>query len=291
MSEELATTDRILEMATAEEARLADIGIGASTALAKTEVEAQLSAAHQYPRSIARFLRDAISMATITQEVAESCIYTLPRGGKPITGPSVRLAEIAASSYGNLQIGGRVIDVDEKEIIAQGAAWDMERNLRCTIEVRRRIIGKTGQRYNDDMIGVTGAAATSIALRNAIFRVVPRAYIDTVYVKARETAVGNQKTLSVRREQILQRFEKLGVNRERIFERLEKRGIEDISLDDLEVLIGIGTAIKNGEVTIDKEFPEPASAPAEPSQDGKRISLGRKKTKHTDNSERQPGED
>ena len=76
----------------------------------------------------------------------------------------------------------------------------------------------------------TGNAAASIALRNAIFRVVPRAYIDGVYEKARQVAVGDAKTLGERRESLLQRFEKLGVTRDRVFARLEKRGIDDVYL-------------------------------------------------------------
>jgi hypothetical protein len=69
--------------------------------LNRSEVEAQLDAAHKYPRQIKRFLNEAITLATLTRDVAESCIYALPRGGKTIAGPSVRLAEICASAYGN----------------------------------------------------------------------------------------------------------------------------------------------------------------------------------------------
>src|SRR5579872_4963852 len=95
----------------------------AMSAIVRSEVEAQLDAAHKYPRSITTFLQDAITLATTSQEIAESCMYSLPRGGKFITGPSVRLAEICASAYGNLQFGARVIDAEEKEVVAQGAAW------------------------------------------------------------------------------------------------------------------------------------------------------------------------
>ena len=49
-------------------------------------------------------------MATIDAEVAGSCFYKLSRGGKTIEGPSVRLAEIVASAWGNLKFGARIID-------------------------------------------------------------------------------------------------------------------------------------------------------------------------------------
>ena len=227
----------------------------------RSEIQAQLDAAHRYPRKQSAFLAEAITLATISQQVAESCIYALPRGGKAIAGPSVRLAEICASSWGNLQVGARVIDVEEKEVVAQGVAWDMEKNTRISVEARRRITNKWGKRYDDDMITVTGAAAMSIALRNAVFRIVPRALVDAVYEKVREVAVGDARTLAARREDVVGRLQKMGVPAERIFPRVGGAKIEDIGLDELEVLIGLGTRIKQKESTIDEAFPLPDTTP------------------------------
>lgn len=231
------------------------VEMGAVAVLTRSEVTAQLDAAHKYPRQIKRFLNEAMTLATLSRDVAESCIYALPRGGKTIAGPSVRLAEICASAYGNLHVAARILDAEEKEVVAQGVAWDLERNLRVTVEARRRITNKSGRRYDDDMITVTGAAAGSIALRNAIFRVVPRAYVDTIYAKVREVAVGNATTLADRRHEVVQRLQKIGVPVERIFARVGKKAIEDVGLDELEVLIGLGTSIKNKETNIDEAFP------------------------------------
>lgn len=243
--------------------------------LNRSEVEAQLDAAHKYRRSVTRFIAEAVTLATITQEVAESCIYSLPRDGKIIAGPSVRLAEICASSYGNLHVGARIVDETETQIVAHGVAWDLEKNLKITVETRRRITNRAGRRFSDDMITVTGNAAASIALRNAIFRVIPRAYVDSIYAKVREVAVGNQRTLASKREDVVARLQKIGVPRERIFARVGKNGIEDIGLEELEILIGLGTAIKDGEQSIDKAFPPvEEAAPALPAaEEGKRISL------------------
>lgn len=285
------TADAIAALAQEDDAK--EIVTTSAVELARNETMAQLDAAHRYKRSVSRFLNEATTLATLSQEIAESCIYSLPRGGKMITGPSVRLAEICASAYGNLQIGARVVDEEDKNIVAQGAAWDMEKNLRCTIEVKRRITNKYGKRYDDDMVTVTGNAACSIALRNAIFRVIPKAYIQGVYETARTVAVGDAKTLSTRREQILARFEKLEVPRDRVLLRLGKSGADDIDLSDLELLIGLGTAIKNGDTTIDEAFPVAAPAPAAPEQDGKRIKMGAKKgaPEPQPEPEREPGID
>lgn len=228
---------------------------------ARSEIESQLDAAHRYPRSVQRFMKEAVGLACLTRPVAESCIYALPRGGKVISGPSVRLAEICASAYGNLHVAARVLGAEDREVVAQGVAWDLEKNLRVTVEARRRITNKKGVRFDDDMITMTGNAAGSIALRNAIFRVVPRAYIDAIYAKVREVAVGNASTLAGRRAEVVERLQKIGVPIERIFPRVEKIGIDDVGLAELEVLIGLGTAIKDGKMPIDEAFP-PLPGPA-----------------------------
>lgn len=294
----MSNVDPIMAMIEAEDDESngisVDAGIGA--AIVRSEVDAQITAAHKYPRSIGRFLKESITLATMTQEIAESCLYTLPRAGKNIAGPSVRLAEIMASTYGNLHIGTRVVDETDREIVAQGVCWDLQANLRVSVEARRRITDKHGRKYNEDMVIVTGAAASSIALRNAIFRVVPRSFVMEVYNRARKVAVGDASTLADRRADILGRLQKLGVSQERVLARLEKRSVEDVGLEDLEILIGLGTAIKNGESKLDDVFPAPTPAPAEPSEDGKRISMGKGKkaeaaAKEAEKPMREPGED
>lgn len=258
-----------------------------SDALVAGETQSQLAAAHSYPRSVSRFLKESQGLATLSVEVAESCMYSLPRGGKNITGPSIRLAEIMASSYGNLQVASRIVGVEATEVVAQGMAWDMEKNLRCVAEVRRRITNKNGSRYNDDMITITGNAAASIALRNAVFRVVPRAYVDSVFDVVRKTAVGEAKTLPDRRAKILERLQKMGVSQERVLSKLEVRGVDDITLEHLEFLIGLGTAIKSGDAQIDEAFPiQTAPIPAE---NGKRMSLRRDSQPEV--PEREPGQE
>jgi hypothetical protein len=247
--------------------------VGALEAITRSEVAMQLDSAHRYPRTPTKFLREALSLATFSVEVAESCIYTVPRAGSNISGPSVRLAEMCASAWGNLHVGARVIDIGEREVTAQAVAWDLEKNVRVTVEAQRSIWGKNG-RFGDDMIRVTGMAAISIALRNAIFRVIPRAYVDAVYQKAILVAAGSAETLVARRAEVMARLTGLGLTPERIFLRLGIAGIADINLDHMTTLIGLGTAIKSGEVKLDEAFPVAAPAPVpEGTPEGKRIKM------------------
>lgn len=220
-----------------------------------------IQAAKTYPRSVKKFLAAAEAMATVSQDMAAMCMYTLPRGGKQITGPSVRLAEICASAWGNLDFGARIIREEDKYVVAMGFAHDLQMNTRCAFEIRRRITDKYGKRYNDDMITMTVNAAQSIALRNAIFRVVPKALVEIIYTAARKVAVGDQKTLGDRRLAMVDHFTKLGVSVERIAAAVNKPSVEDMDGEDLLTLRGLANALKDGAVSIDAAFPEP-DAPA-----------------------------
>lgn len=270
-------------------------------ALAKSEVESQLDAAHRYPRSLKKFLDNATSMATINRETAESCIYALPRGGKTISGPSVRLAEICASAWGNLHLAARIVGEEETNVIAQGGAWDLERNVRFSVETKRKITDRNGKRYNEDMIIMTGNAAASIALRNAIFRVIPKAFVGQVYDRCRKVAVGDASTLAQRRDEVLGRLAKMGADKDRVLAAVQKASVEDIGLSELEQLIGMGTSVKEGRVSVDEAFPAP-QMPNAPTQEGRRMPLGAKpvepaktdalkKGKEEKPAEREPGSD
>ena len=67
--------------------------------LERANVDVQVSTAKRYPRDMRRSVNNSIVMATMNEEVARSCGYALPRGGKPVTGPSVHLAKIIVSNW------------------------------------------------------------------------------------------------------------------------------------------------------------------------------------------------
>jgi hypothetical protein len=262
-------------------------------AITRSEIEAQLDAAHKYPRSIGKFGVTATKLATYNQAVAESCMYSVPRSGKAIVGPSVRLAEIVASCYGNLHYGSRIVDTDDTHITAQGIAWDLEKNLRVTVEIKRRITDRSGRRFNDDMITVTGNAAASVAIRNAIFRVVPRAYVDVIFEDARRMVTGDAKSFTARRDEFMARLLKMGVTQERVLARLNKPTVADIDPDDLATLAGLGNAIRSENVSLDEAFPDPnvPAAPTAGAPDGKRMSMKRGPKPEPEPEGRQPGDD
>jgi hypothetical protein len=220
------------------------------------EVDVQIATARRYPRSIVTFRNTALEMATLDEDTASSCFYVLPRRneeGKNIEGPSARLAEILASAWGHMRIQAATIGEDERFVTSRGAAWDLQNNVAIAYDVKRRITGRKG-RYNDDMIGMTGNAGASIALRNAVLKVIPSSYWRPIYLACRKVAVGDQQTLGHRRAAMLEHFGKLGLKPEQVFAVVDAQGIEDITLERLLILKGIATALKEGDTTIEEAF-------------------------------------
>jgi hypothetical protein len=243
--------------------------------ISRAEIDQQITTARAFPRSLNRFMNECLSMATLTEQVAADCIYALPRDGKTIEGPSARLAEIVASAWGNCRAGSRIVAEDADFITAQGVFHDLERNVSITYEVRRRITDRNGRRFKPDMIAVTGNAACSIALRNAVFKGVPKAFWAAIYDAAKQAAVGDVKTIANKRADALAYLQKMGVTEAQVLAVLGIAGAEDIGADQLATLRGLITAIKDGDTTVDQAF-----GGQEPAGTGKpRVAAPRAKTK------------
>jgi hypothetical protein len=221
---------------------------------ARAEIDIQIATAKRWPRSIRRVMVKAEELATLNPEMARQCTYAKPiGGGKFAIGPSVRLAEIFIGAWGNLSVGSRVIAEDSRFLTAQGVCIDYESNVRTCIEVRRRITDKNGRTYSDDNIANQANAACSIALRNAIFRVIPKSLVETVRLKAAEVANGGESVEQLR-ETWLAYWKSSGIEPARVFALLGIAGQEDMTLEHVEVLQGLANAIREKETTIAEAF-------------------------------------
>lgn len=222
--------------------------------LTRSEIDVQIATAHKFPRSIKRFRDEALQMVTLNESIADECIYALPRDNKTIEGPSARFAEIMVSAWGNCRAGARVVAEDKEFVTAQGMFHDLERNSAITYEVKRRITDKAGRRFKADMIGVTANAASSIALRNAILKGIPKAFWSEMYEASRKTVMGDAKTLVNRRSEAIAYLQKLGATGQMVCAKLGVAGVEDISLEHLVTLRGLATAIKEGDTNVEQAF-------------------------------------
>lgn len=224
-------------------------------AVERANVDSQVSTAKMYPRSIKRSIDNSIVMATMDAETAQSCGYALPRGGKPITGPSVHLAKIIVSNWGNTRTEAKVVQITDKQIISRGTCWDLETNVASAFEVRRSIVDRYGKRFSDDMITVTGNAANSIAYRNAVFSVVPKAIVEKVYKAAQKFITGDlsdEEKLIRRRTDAINYFnDEWGITEEEVIKLCGKQTVNQIKADEIALMLGMVQSLKDGDTTVE----------------------------------------
>ena len=225
-------------------------------AVERANVDSQVATAKQYPRDLTRCINNSIVMATMDYETAQSCGYALPRGGKPITGPSVHLAKLLVSNYGNIRAEAKISKITDKRVISRGTCWDLENNVATAFEVSRSIVGKNGKRFSDDMVTVTGNAASSIAYRNAVFSVIPRSITNKVYQAAQHFITGDlsdEEKLVARRKKCIDFFkDEYGITEQEVVMLCGKQTINQIKADQIALLLGVTQSLKDGDTTVDE---------------------------------------
>lgn len=240
-------------------------------ALNRAEVDIQVETAkrwpsHSTPDQIAAALRKAEAFALVDSETAESCFYRLERQGKNgertvIEGPSIRLAEIIAASWGNLRIATQIVGNDGRFITARGACHDLESNVAQIVETRRGITTSKGYTFSADMQTVTANAAAAIARRNAILAVIPAAVFKPLYGRIRDFVLGEvTNDLENRRAKMLRTFATAGVTREMILSYLGVSDLPDVDAEMMTRLVGVWNAIKDGQTTVEETFRRPKEA-------------------------------
>lgn len=229
--------------------------------LTRAEIDIQIATAKRFPRDIRRSLENIRSMSTIDQETMESMFYHLERKDKngetvDIDGLSVRMAEICLICWGNVKAATRIISNDGKKITAQGVCYDLENNVAVSSDVSRRITTSKGFTYSEDMQIVTGNAAAAIAFRNSVFKVIPKSVTKKITddIRAALASSISGANLMENRDKTLRAFAKLKVTEDEILKYLGVGSRDEITVDMVIRLIGIGTAIKEGSTNVDEVF-------------------------------------
>ena len=248
-------------------------------AINRSEIDIQIATAKRYPRNIEQAKNRIMELATQDKDIAYNCFYHLERTENKkdehgqwrevkvvIEGLSVRMAEIIATCWGNLRCASRIIGNDGKMITAQGVCHDLETNVAVSVENKRSITYSSGKTYSQDMQVVTGNAASSIAFRNAVLKVVPKVVIGDIITniqsKAREQI--NQRGIPDQWRDCVAAFQKLGVKEDMLLEWLgDGRTRADIVADDIMRLGGVYTAINEGTTTVAETFVKPKEQKAQ----------------------------
>lgn len=248
------------------EAGLVPTQVGALSAVVRedTELKAAIVSAKRFPReeaaSYARIMR-----ACERPSMAEDAAYSFPRGGKPVTGPSVYLAREAARCWGNIRHGLRIVSVDEEQVHVRGYALDLETNAyaesedRFAKKIQRKVNGRTqwvdpDERDLRELVNRRGA----ICVRNAILQVIPADIIEDALRKADDTLRRAAKgELEQNREDAVRRlvvaFDRFGVRPEMLATFLQHE-LSLITPDELAELRKVYTSIEDGNTRVADHF-------------------------------------
>lgn len=237
----------------------------ALSAVTSAEIDKQIATAHAYPRNIQSCIKAINDLATMDEETAQDCYYHLERKDKStgevtiIEGPSIRLAEIVASQWGNLRIATRVVGNDGKMVTVEGVCHDLESNVAVSQQQVRSIVSKSGYTYSNDMQVMTINAASAIAVRNAINKVIPKTITNKVVerCKAIVRGEGDSIRLAERRQNCINKFASIGVTSEMICAKLGIESTNAITNDHIVRLVGIFNALRDNASSIEEEFPKP----------------------------------
>ncbi len=188
---------------------------------AEKEVEGQIVMAKRYPRNQQVAISN-IMKACERKKLAEQAVYSFPRGGQTVTGPSIRLAEVMAQNWGNLSFGIREIVRHSGSSEMQAYCWDLESNVFVERKFTTRHIRDTKRGSYDltderDIYELT-ANQGARRLRACILEIIPGDVQDSA-IEAVDRTLSKQDTrpLAERIQAMITAFsDKFGVTKAQI---------------------------------------------------------------------------
>ncbi len=238
-------------------------------ARAVSEVKAQVIMARQYPRD------PMLSMDQILREcerptLADAAVYTFPRGKETVSGPSIRLAEVLARNWGNVNFGQEVLErgTDKRGIgfsLVRAFAWDLQTNLYVSrqFEVKHWRATKTGgYKLTDDRdIYELEANMGARRLRACILQVIPGDVTAAAVNACRHTAASglnemmkDEKQRAALVAKMLRIYEKMGVSQQDL-EGYLKSLMTNWSSDEMLKLKELKNGLDNGAISLGDVFP------------------------------------
>ena len=243
----------------------------AAAEAAKARIQSAYLMALRKPRDFNQS-RDEILTACKRPAFAERVEYSKPVGTKKIRGPSVRFAEQAILSWGNILTETSIVYEDQEVRRLHILVIDLETNAQHGQEVSiaktverkepkgdREIVGERtntqGQKVyivaatEDELFNKQNAMISKIK-RNEGLRLIPTDIIDEAIEIARETIRHKDaEDPGAAKKKVLDSFSELGIKPNAIKQYLGHSLEEAFAPAELEDLRGIYRAIKDGETT------------------------------------------
>lgn len=216
---------------------------------AAQEVQAAMVIAKKFPRDqAAAYAR--IMQACQRKGLAEQATYAYKRGGTLVTGPSIRLAEVLAGNWGNMESGVIELEQSSGESQVMAYAWDLETNRRevKVFTVKHKRVTKSGEYPLTDPRDIYEMVANQGArrLRACILAVIPPDVAEAAEKACESTLSGGGKEpIADRARKMVAAFSELGVTQAMIEARLT-HPIGAIVEAELSQLRAIYTSVRDG---------------------------------------------
>lgn len=213
------------------------------------EAQGKLVIAKRFPRDQARAYA-AIIDACKRPGLAEEACYSFPRGGQTVSGPSIRLAEMLAANWGNIDYGIRELSRKEGVSEMEAYCWDLETNTMSSQKFTVRHIRDTrggGVKLTDerDIYELT-ANMGGRRLRARILAILPADLIQAAVDECGKTlAGGNDLPIGDRVRSMISAFKVFGVQPALIEKRIGHT-LDAITGEELADLRKIHNSIRDG---------------------------------------------
>lgn len=236
--------------------------IAAETTRAMQEAQAGFIMAKQFPRHE----HDAIVRITRSCQrptLAEKAMYAFPRGGSQVTGPSIRLAEVLAQQWGNINFGYRELHEGPGMTQVLAYAYDLETNTRAekVFHVKHVRDTKQGTKTITDRRDLYELIANQAArrIRSCILQIIPGDVVEAA-IEASQAALEKHEggNLDERREKCVEAFKSFDVTKDMIEKRMGKKA-HALLPADLVVLRNIHRSLSDGMSSVEQWFPADAT--------------------------------
>lgn len=207
-------------------------------------------AAKQFPRDENRAYTN-IMQACHRVALAETAIYEYPRGGQKVSGPSIRLAEVLARSWGNLDFGFVELEQKHGESSVMAYCWDLQENIRQTrvFSVKHERVTKSSTTKLTDPRDIYELIANQASrrVRACILGTIPGDVVDAAVEECKKTlTTGNKEPLPDRvRKMVAIFFEEFQVNQE-MLEKFIGCKVSAFSEQDVVRLKGVYRSLRDG---------------------------------------------
>lgn len=212
------------------------------------EVQAALVIAKQFPRNPIEAY-DRVMNSCQRPGLAQSAVYSYARGGTSVTGPSIRLAEMLAQNWGNIQYGIRELSSENGESTVEAFAWDVETNTRQTkvFQVPHIRYTRQGTKKLTDPRDIYELVANNGArrLRACILGVIPGDVVDAAVDQCEKTIHASADTSPEGVQKLIKAFEQFGVSKDDI-EGFIQRRVDAITPANVVSLRKIFTSLRDG---------------------------------------------